>query len=353
MLLLTATSTPLSVTDARYIYRCLDASSKQASKLATILKATDRFTKSFLSRCSNLAHSLHKKLLRCTTVLGTRNAEFNALLKDAGALSSAFSSKLTFPSKFRPRMAPRSKGVASLFERAKSVKVCIKEFLHVVGEMLAVKTAGPATKEAEPESSFLEEFFTKAENEKGWKIQRAPSPKEREESPYGDESLDPFGVGCRIVEELSLPYDTLLAEEVEVGLVSFSILLLEAYRLPDTVLRECGQMAPLHKVFGTYVILQNATLMGIHRDLMKVIKEGKECVDAERFRHLMPYLSKNYPETTDVLSRTFPSGPTRYARSHYYSPLLPRQLIKTPQFSLGNWSFLADRNKKGPEHPCA
>lgn len=352
MLLLTSTSTPLSVTDARYVYRCLDASSKQAVKLTSLLKSTDRFTKTFLSRCSALAHSIHTKLLRCTTVLGSRNADFNAVLKGANALSSSLSSKINFPSRFRPRAATLSKGNLSLLERAKNIKASILDILRIVGEMLAVKTTPTTEKEAEPESSLLEEFFVKAERDKGWKIQRGGQPKEKETS-LGDVSIDPFGVGCRIVSELSLPYDTLLSDEVEVGLVSFSILLLEAYRLPETVLRECSHMTPLHKVFGTYVILQNATLMGIHRDLMKIIKGGKERVDEERFRHLMPYLSKNYPETKEVLSRTFPSGPPRFARSHYYSPLLPRQLIKTPQFSLGNWSFLTDRKTTGSEHPCS
>ncbi len=368
MLLLTATSSPLSITDAQYIYRCLDASSKQASKLTSLLlKDNHRFTKTFLSRCNNLAHSLYKKLLRCATILGTRNVEFNVLLKEAAALSASLSSKLNFPSKFRRRSITTTttnkragegstiiikKDSTSLLDRVKVIQTSIIDIFQTVEKMLATRTSGisfKSEKEVEPKNRLLEEFFTKAETNLGWKVQRgSTSPKEKDTNLEGD----PFSVGCCIVDELSLPYDTLLPNDVEVGLVSFSILLLEAYRLSKTVLRECGQMSPLHKVFGTYVILQNVTLMGIHRDLMRVIKGGKEVIDDERFRYLIPYLGRNYPETEKVLAQTFPSGPPRFARHHYYSPLLPLQLINAPRFSLGNWNFLADRNITGTEHSC-
>ena len=348
MLLLTSTSTPLSTTDARYIYRCLDASSKQINKLASLLEDSKRFTKTFLSRCQSLAHSAHKKLSRCTTVLGSRNPDFNTLLEEVSRLARTFTSKVTFPSRFHTRARNGSVAPMTLLNRTRLVREALLALLHVVGDMLAARSGQPtAPKENEPNPSLLEDFFAKAEKDKGWKIQRGPVPKEKDPAACGD---DPFGIGCQIVSDLSLPYNMLLPDDVEVGLVSFSIILLEAYRLPQTVLRECGNMSPLHKIFGSYVVLQNVTLMGIHQDLMRVVGKGKEQIDESRFRNLIPYLSRNYPETTDVLAKTFPSGPTRYARRHYYSPLLPRQLINSHQFSLGNWSFLTNRAKAGTEH---
>jgi hypothetical protein len=350
MLLLTATSTPLSTTDARYIYRCLDASDKQAIKLVSLLTATPKLTKTFLSRCQSLAQSIHKKVSRCVPVLGTRNPEFNEVLDSCTFLTQNFSSKLTFPSRFRTQKAQTFLcGGFGLLDRIKATRASIRVLLEVVGEILAARSGGQEGQiSGEKDASQLEDFFTKAERDKGWKIQREDSSKTAQSTAT---QRDTFGIGCQVVKDLTLPYNTLLDDEIEVGLVSFSIILLEAYRLPETVLSTCGTIAPLHKVFGSYVVLQNATLMGIHQDLMQVIKEGKNKVDEERFRHLIPYLSKNYPDTQEVLARTFPSGPTKFARHHYYSPLLPRQLINTPRFSLGNWSFLTDRTTRTrPEH---
>jgi len=352
MLLLTATSTPLSTTDARYVYRCLDAASKHAEKLSSAIKKASRLTKTLLSRCHNLALSTHKKLARCSTVLGDRNPLFNSILDIAGMLTSFLGSHLLFPARFGGRKPPGAPEEGDLFTaRVQALREGLRELLQVVGDLLAARNNPSSVgaseapkKEKETKPTVLEEFFTKVEESKGWKVQRVVASRKTPETTFPDLDTDPFGLGCHIAHELSKPYTTLLPDEVEVGLVSFSIILLEAYRLPETVLSTCGSASPLHRVFGSYVILQDALLIGVHRDLMKVMKNGQGHLDERRFQQFIPYLSKSLPDRAHQLAQTFPSGPPRYARHHYYSPLLPRTLIKgASQFSLGNWSFLTEK----------
>jgi hypothetical protein len=184
---------------------------------------------------------------------------------------------------------------------------------------------------------MLERFFERAKG-KGWRIQEA------RKSLTHPEVDDPFGEGCYLLNDISVPYQKLLDDEVAVGLAPFPIVLLEAYRLPATVMRECARVTPLHKVFGHYVVLQQVHLMGVHRDLIQVADGKKSKVDTGRFRHLLPYLRRNFPGADAILDRSLPSGPARFARYHYYTPLLPRTLVGDSDFSLGKWCLLTTRN---------
>jgi len=91
--------------------------------------------------------------------------------------------------------------------------------------------------------------------------------------------------------------------------------------------------------------LQEVPVMGVRRDLLQTVTEGKTTLDPFRFRSLLPYVKRNHPEYE--LSKAFPSGPARFARYHYYTPLLPISLTKNSDFHLGNWNFLVSRKLNG------
>lgn len=324
---------PLTTTDARYAYRCLDATLKQASVLSSALGSAHKPSKTLFSRCLNLASSLHRKASRAGRVVG-KHQKFMSLMEVTGLLVDSFHSRTLFPARFGVVSTPP---LTALLERVHIVELLGKGLLQELGAQLAKKEAPRAPAPPTEEDGMFEKFFEKAKG-RGWRIQEA----QRDEQ-YADAD-DPFGEGCQLLNNLTAPYQNLLADDVEVGLTSFSIVLLEAYRLPNTVFRECARLTPLHKVLGTYVVLQDVMLMGIHRDLIQIMDGKKSRIDTGRFRYLLPYLRRNIPGADDILNISLPSGPTRFARYHYYTPLLPLSLVKLPDFSLGKWCFLTSRN---------
>jgi hypothetical protein len=260
------------------------------------------------------------------------------LLEVSGLLTASLHSRTVFPVRFGTLAATPATTINELQKKLHAIELIGNGVLQELGEHLAKKDSAKRTVAAPPteEDGMFERFFEKAKG-KGWRIQEV----RRNEQHDVD---DPFGEGCYLLNNLSVPYHDLLADDVEVGLTPFPIVLLEAYRLPDTVFRECATVTPLHKVLGTYVVLQNVMLMGVHRDLIHVADGKKSKVDTGRFRYLLPYLRRNFPGADAILDRSLPSGPARFARYHYYTPLLPLSLVHKPDFSLGRWCFLTTRN---------
>lgn len=324
---------PLTTTDARYAYRCLDATLKQASVLSSALVSASRPSKTLFSRCLNLANSLHRKASRAGRVVG-KHQKFMNLMEVTGLLVDSFHSRTLFPARFGSALvlAPT---LAALLERVHTVDIIGKGLLQELGEQLAKKEAYRAPAPPTEEDGMYEKFFEKVKG-KGWRIQEA----RRNELLDVD---DPFGEGCRLLNTLTAPSKSLLPDDVEVGLTPCSIVLLEAYRLSNTVFRECARLTPIHKVLGTYVILQDVMLMGIHQDLIQIMDGKKSRIDTGRFRYLIPYLRRNSPGADAILNTSLPSGPTRFAQYHYYIPLLPLSLVSQPDFNLGKWCLLTTR----------
>lgn len=333
---------PLTTTDARYAYRCLDASLRQASTLQSVLGSANRPSKTLFSRCLNLATSLHNKTSRASRVMG-KHPQLLELLETTGLLTDSLRSRTLFPARFG---APSTDMLQALQKRVRTVETLGQGLLRELGEHLSRKErrASSAAQAAPPRESdgMLEKFFERAKG-KGWRIQEVRKSQTAEVD-------DPFGEGCYLLNDISVPYQNLLDNDVEVGLTPFPIVLLEAYRLSDTVFRECERVTPLHKVFGHYVVLQQVMLMGVHRDLIQIAdgKKGSK-IDTGRFRHLLPYLRRNFPGADDILDRSLPSGPARFARYHYYTPLLPRTVVRNSDFSLGKWCFLTTTTTRNGE----
>ena len=326
---------PLTTTDARYAYRCLDATLKQASVLSSALVSASRPSKTLFSRCLNLANSLHRKASRAGRVVG-KHQKFLNLMEVTRLLVDSFYSHTLFPTRFGS--APT---LAALLERVRTVDIIGKGLLQELGAQLAKKEAPRAPAPPTEEDGMYEKFFEKAKG-KGWRIQEA----QRDDQLDVD---DPFGEGCHLLNSLTAPYRSLLADDVEVGLTPCSIVLMEAYRLPNTVFRECARLTPLHRVLGTYVVLQDVMLMGIHQDLIQIMDGKKSRIDTGRFHHLIPYLRRNSPGADAILNTSLPSGPTRFARYHYYTPLLPLSLVRKPDFNLGKWCLLTTTTRKNGE----
>jgi len=337
----------ITPTDARYIYRCLDAALKQISTLTDVLDLRQYSTRhsslTILNRCYELAQSAIRKLDRCTPFFPS-NPVFHEVLDSSVSLVSSLHSYLLFPVRGKTK---RVVLVASLTNLSKRVRNGITEILNSISSLLVKKDKPtPKTHVAPPTppppSSILVQFFSAAKD-RGWKVQEPRFSFSIEE----EEAEDPFFASCVLVKSLSQPYHTLLEEGVDLGVVSCNILLLDAYRLPATVISQCEDHHTLHKVFGTYVVLQNVPLIGVRRELLlRTFSDGKTKLDSSKFQKLLPRVKEEHPEICASIANTFPTGPARFARNHYYSPLLPNSLAESRNFNLGIWNFLVSRREE-------
>jgi hypothetical protein len=182
----------------------------------------------------------------------------------------------------------------------------------------------------------MDPFLQKMEEEKGWKVVREEKDEGRED--------DEFSAHVDLLSEMQRPSRQLLPDDVLVGVLEFPVISLTAKRVTDTMVHtrlrphlECDA----HVVFGGYLLLTNMALVGIHKSIMRVYDDrDRVVVDNDKFPHLVHYLKSEHPEWEHLLSESYPIQPSRLVGAHFYSPLVPIEVLKTWENGIADWALL-------------
>lgn len=212
--------------------------------------------------------------------------------------------------------------------------------------------------------------FLETAKDRGWKVQEIQKEEEKE-LPEVEEG---FNASCSAVTTLCKHTNFLLADFTPTGIIRFPIIATQGMSaFTESIIREIIHAKlgyEVHLVFGSYVVISNTLLVGIHKDLIptfatkvhvgsnqnvRVLKTPKTIernasklkirIDCEYFKALVPYLSREYQPYSDFLNSVGPVNPSQLVGNHYYSPLLPTTLGKTDEFSMGVWSLLTTDKK--------
>jgi hypothetical protein len=208
---------------------------------------------------------------------------------------------------------------------------------------IAVPEAPTAVLFPDTPKPSISSFLQRAE-ERGWTVTKTMQKVLRnsgivplEDDPGLEESLG-------LLQQLQGQRSLLLSEDTKVGVSQQPIISYNTKRPPESVIQK--YLTPsigydIYLVFGSYLIINQMCLLGIHKDLLWVLDDNdKPKLDTDKFSCLMPFATNEMPQWAALLSQTHPIQPARRAGSHYYCPLVPTSILNSWGHGLGEWDFL-------------
>ncbi len=182
--------------------------------------------------------------------------------------------------------------------------------------------------------------FVEQLRNKGWKI---TEDKPETEALFDDDAEDGFSLSNKLIQLVKRPSEDLLSGDQLVGLVTFPVLLRVRHKLTDIAIQVCTAPSvgySIYVVFGSYIVVEQMASIGIHESIMKTQTGKNGSVDTDKFSALLPYTKKEFPAWADKLNMLYPSQPAKLRGTHYYCPLVPRELLGKNQINIQDWSFL-------------
>lgn len=210
----------------------------------------------------------------------------------------------------------------------------------------------------------LNTFFETAKD-RGWKVE---GPKPEEESPTVEDPQTGFEASSDALAHLQQSKQSLLPESTLVGIVRFPVIFSQGEGIFSerflSTLVEPTYRFDVHRIYGSYLIMGNALLLGIKQEIAGTVHirsnpsrnvpefwisatEGKPTsvgISGQGrgiwyYAALQPYLCREYSSVVGLLERVKPVNPPIKMRQHYYYLLFPNEVVGDSSFSVGSWTF--------------
>lgn len=150
-----------------------------------------------------------------------------------------------------------------------------------------------------------------------------------------------------LLQSVQKDQDQLLPDNALLGVIRFPAIVRLKSKLPDVTIKSCLHPAVgynLYMVFGAYLVVDHAIAIGINRSIMRFHGEKGIEVDVEKFDKLLPYVMNEFPDWKQKLTNLRPVLPVHASGMHYYSMMLPRNVVASNGMPIGDWQFLQQQN---------
>lgn len=243
------------------------------------------------------------------------------------------------------------------------LEVADKRLLQIEEEKVKAKQAKAVFESPTPGPRM--DRFIEGVKTLGWKVQES-----LKQEPLPEEMGAGFEASSRALAQLQKNKTQLLADKVLVGVIRFPVIFVQGeFLFTERVINvlvnpEFG--FDIHRIFGGYLVINNALLIGIDQKITKVVKirsnpytskldfcfmpsNGSALQTTTKtspesinyYSALQPYLHKEYASVVQLLNRVKPVNPPLKVRNHFYYLLFPTELTAKCDLLINGWDFLA------------
>jgi len=197
--------------------------------------------------------------------------------------------------------------------------------------------------EEEVTDPSLGAFLEKAER-RGWTVTKTMKNALKQAGVIPMEDDPGLEASFELLNDLQSYDCAFLSDDTEIGVSQLPIISYNMKRPPDSIIQKF--LSPrigydLYLIFGSYIVVDQMCLLGIHKDLVWTQDEkNKPQLDTDKFYSLYPSAANELQQWTGILRQTYPVQPARRAGNHYYCPLVPNAVLNSWSHGLGDWDFL-------------